>query len=849
MKRIKVDYGIDLGTTNSSISRMEKGSPIIIKTDTLKDTMPSCIYFNKKKSIQVGDTAYNALKRDNLKSLKGWDESASNSFIEFKRTMGTEKKYFSSNMNKDFSSEELSAEVLKTLKSFVTDESVESIIITVPAQFTINQKDATMQAAKLAGFAYTELLLEPIAASLAYGLDAKKKEGHWLVFDFGGGTFDAALVKAEDGIMKIIDTDGDNWLGGKNLDYAIVDEIIIPWLSDNYKIDSILTDSGKKEILRNAMKFYAEEAKIHLSFNETHNILSDLGDIPGEDDEGNEFELDITVSQQDLKRTFKPFFQRAIDLSLNLLQRNNLKGHDLETLLLVGCPTYSPILRSMLEEQINKPDTTVDPMTVVSRGAALYASTINMPDNIIDLNRDRTKIQLKLGYEPTSVEEEEFVTITILEKETEGELPEIVYAEFTRGDKAWSSGKKQINTTGEVFDVMLKTGTSNIFSIKLYDEQGSLLESEPDSITIIQGSKVLSSILSNNIGIAVKSRISKEEVYTAIEGLEKNRSIPAIGTKRNLYTQHQLRPGIKEDIIKIPILEGKIDSEGTNPLYNNHVFDFIVTGDEVPALVPEGSEVELTIRHEDHGRIKLSAFFPILEYTVDVEYASTKSDDAKYLWLIKEIQKAKQTLNMVIQEDVVKDKETLNKLESRLEELEKHLEQGKENFDNRQEIRDNLRESCRQLDRIKAETKWPKIESELKEVFYHLESTNKEFGNDETAKMIDQFRDSISVIIKEKNVRMAEELIEQMRQADFTLLDKGLGVKLEIGLIQEFHQDFDILEWYDREKARLLINQGFQIAANNPSKERLRTIIIELFKLLPESQKPLISTDKDILVG
>jgi molecular chaperone DnaK len=284
MARTKIDYGIDLGTTNSAIARMENGEPVIKKTDTLKDTMASCISFNKKQSILAGDAAMNAYKADKLRSMKESDQNNSNTFIEFKRTMGTDKKYSSSNMNRDYTSEDLSGEVLKKLKSFITDEQLKSIVVTVPAKFTINQKDATSRAAKLAGFEHCELLQEPIAASMAYGLDAKSKDGLWLVFDFGGGTFDAALLKVEDGIMKVIDTEGDNYLGGKNIDYAIVDEIIIPNLQSKFAIDSIVENDMKREVFRDAMKYYAEETKIQLSFKETHNILSDLGDIPGEDD-------------------------------------------------------------------------------------------------------------------------------------------------------------------------------------------------------------------------------------------------------------------------------------------------------------------------------------------------------------------------------------------------------------------------------------------------------------------------------------------------------------------------------------------------------------------------------------
>jgi molecular chaperone DnaK len=150
--RNKIDYGIDLGTTNSAIARMENGVPTIKKSDTLKDTVPSCIHFNKRQDILVGDTAFNVMKNDNARALKTFEKGKTNTFIEFKRTMGTTHSYECSNMSKSFSSEELSSEILKKLKSFVQDENISSIVITVPAKFLNPQNEATMQAAKLAGF-------------------------------------------------------------------------------------------------------------------------------------------------------------------------------------------------------------------------------------------------------------------------------------------------------------------------------------------------------------------------------------------------------------------------------------------------------------------------------------------------------------------------------------------------------------------------------------------------------------------------------------------------------------------------------------------------------------------------
>jgi len=851
MARTKIDYGIDLGTTNSAISRMENGEPVIKKTDTLKDTMPSCVYFNKKKAVQVGDSAYNAMKRDKLKTMKGVGFNT-NAFIEFKRTMGTDKKYHSSNMEKDFTSEELSAEVLKTLKSFLSDESFKSIVVTVPAKFTVNQKDATLRAAELAGFEHCELLQEPIAASMAYGLDAKNKDGYWLVFDFGGGTFDAALLKVEDGIMKVIDTEGDNYLGGKNLDYAIVDEIIIPHIQENFTIDSILSDDNKKKILQDAMKFYAEETKIQMSFNNTHNILSDLGDIPGEDDDGEEFELDITVTQEMMQNTLGPIFQKAIDICKNLLERKGLDGNKLDSLILVGGPTYSPILRKMLEEQITKPDISVDPMTVVSKGAALFASTVNVSDDIREQQRDKTKIQLEFGYEATTVEEEEFVTVKILKDKTEGEIPDKVIVDVVRNDKAWSSGKTEIDDKGDIIEVKLNAGKANAFNVIAYNEQGDLLPSEPSDFTIIQGSKIGSATLPYFFGLEIKSRASGKVVFRSIKGLEKNQSTPAIGTTNGLKTQKQIRPGIKEDSLKIPIYQGEHGADGTRAIHNEHVYDVIITGEDLPKLLPEGSDVDLTVKVDKSERISLSAFFPVLDYTHEIEVPSdTTQKEIDANWLDSEINKAQQTLNLIKQEGVYSDQEKLDKLGAEISETKKRFEQGKGDYDRKKDVLDSLRRSLKNLDEIQASSEWPKTEEELKDVFYRLEKTNKQFGNDvKTNGIVEQFKEQIPEIIKEKNVKVAQEMIDNMRQLDFALVDQGLGAQMEIMLLKNFNDDFNTLDWKDRNRARMTLDRGLQMAANNPSKENLRQVVIELYNLLPDTQKPIIGGGSgDELIG
>ena len=616
MAQIKMKYGIDLGTTNSAICKMENGDPSIKKTDTLKDTLPSCVSFTKRKVIKVGDSAYNDLRQDKSRATKKWSKLNENVFLEFKRTMGLNTQYETKNMGHSYSSEELSAEVLKTLKSFISDDNINSAVITIPAKFKADQIAATKRAATMAGIEHCELLQEPIAASMAYGLSSAKKDGIWLVFDFGGGTFDAALLKVEDGIMQVKDTEGDNYLGGKNLDYAIVDDIIIPYLQENYVIDEILEDDDKKQILRDAMKFYAEQAKNQLSFKETCDVTSQLDEF-GEDDAGSEIELDMVITQEQLEGVISPIFQKAIDICKKLISRNNLKGSDLDSLILVGGPTYSPVLRSMLREQITaNVDTSIDPMTAVARGAALYASGI---DSDAKEEIKAGTIALELSYPSSSVETIECVSVKLLRDECTGTIPSKLFIELTRNDKGWSSGKIEINEIGDVIECQLMEGKANLFTIVAYDDKGATIPCFPNEVNIMQGIVVGNAVLPYNIGLEVHDTELGKDVFVPLKGLEKNQPIPAIGVRNNLKNPHQLRPGMTADNLLIPIYQGENNSEGTSAIYNDHVFDVIITGDDVPALVPADSDLDITVKIDRSQMMTLEVTFPVIGETIEKE--------------------------------------------------------------------------------------------------------------------------------------------------------------------------------------------------------------------------------------
>lgn len=837
--RNKIDYGIDLGTTNSAIARMENGVPIIKKSDTLKDTVPSCVHFNKRKDILVGDTAFNVMKNDNTRALKSFEAGKTNTFIEFKRTMGTTHTYECSNMGKDLKSEELSAEVLKKLKSFIQDENIYSIVITVPAKFLNPQNEATMKAAKLAGFKHVQLLQEPVAAATAYGLIAKNKDSFWCVFDFGGGTFDAALVKSEEGILSVKDTDGDNWLGGKNLDEAIVDQLIIPYLQQTYAIESILEDTTKKEILRNAVKPFAEEAKIQLSFKDTHNILSNLGDLPFEDDNGEEPEIDITVTQKDMENVVAPIFQKTIDITKELLKRNNLKGSDLGALILVGGPTFSPILRRMLKEQVtDKVDTSVDPMTVVAKGAALFASTITVSDEVKEETRDKTKLQLDIKYEATTVELDEMVNIKVLKEKTEGAFPEKIYVDVVRSDGAWSSGKKQIGEKASIVEVVLNEGQSNSFDINIYDEAGNKLDSQPNQFSIIQGIGGLDGmqVLPYHIGIAKYFHAEEKDLFEPVKGLEKNKKIPATGVRNGLKTRTAIRPGMASDFIRIPIYQGDHNAEGTNPVLNNLITEVVISGESLPKLLPEGSDVNITIKVDRSQIMQFTAEFPTIEHTEELKIEIKQTEPPTEEFLTKEISKAKRIAQKVNADDVAE----------KLDAFEAQLESEKGSADGKMKILDGLRKELLKLDGAEKSAEYPKVEEELKEAFYELEDLiekikrNADDGNlniKQVESHLEEYRKKVEHIIKEKNIKEAKELTSEIGQLDFELRNAVTDHAMDVQLLRHLNSTFGSYHWKDANKAKQLLNHGLQMATDGNT-SGIRNILVQLIGLMPENEKP-----------
>jgi molecular chaperone DnaK len=841
MSRLK--YGIDLGTTNSAIAVIEKGESVIIKSEIQKDTMPSCLGYNKKKSLSVGDRAFNQLNSDKLRALREGKATNSNIFIEFKRTMGSDKKYHSYFMESDFSSEALSSEVLKKLKSFVQNDSFKSVVITIPAMFNDNQKSATQKAAEFAGFSQVELLQEPIAAAMAYGLDEKVKDGQILIFDFGGGTFDVCLVNVEDGIMQVKDTEGDNWLGGKNLDNAIVDEILIPYLKENYTIDSFLEDEIKKNLLKDALKVKAEEIKVNLSFSKSYDVISNLGEYP-EDDEGEEIELDFEVTHEQMVAVLGPVFQKAVDIAKEVLSRNKLSGDSLNSLILVGGPTFSPVLRELLSSQICPPDTSVDPMTVVARGAAIYASQFDVDEAIIDEVRDVTKVQLDLSYEAQTVETEEMLVVKLNKEKTQGDIPSKVFVTVKRSDGGWESNKAEIDETGDIVDLVLREGKPNTYEVFLTNETGDSLPCEPKEFTIVQGVKTGNATLAYNYGVELLGNNGKANFYT-IPGLEKGQTMPANGEKSGLKTLKDIRPG-SSDEVNISIYQGGIDAEGTRANNQTWVSTVRLSGQDIGKLLPKGSEVNLFLEIVKDGVYNLSIDIPYLNDTIEKTFERQEQQGEEDSWFAEQFKNIQAEIEAFENENEAFDKDRLEKIKRNIKESKDEFESRKSDYDTRMKVRDDIRKQFTALDNLTNVSAWPIAEQELKTTFYELETKVTESDDPNTKAAFGSLKKRMDTILISQDVIEAKELKDQMGALFIQILDNEHGVELFISILMNFNDDFESQPWSDRSQARTILNSAMKEVMANPNRERALRYCQQLWRLLPD---PKAAGKRDDILG
>ncbi|MGB9732496.1 MAG: molecular chaperone DnaK [Candidatus Micrarchaeia archaeon] len=354
--------GIDLGTSNSAAAVLEGGRPVLIPSaegiTLYGKAFPSYVAFTKDGQRLVGEPA----RRQAVANPEG-------TVTGFKRKMGTDYKY--KIFGKEYTPQELSAMLLQKIKhdaeAFLGEE-VKQAVITVPAYFNDNQRQATKDAGEIAGLEVVRLVNEPTAACLAYGIDKLNKEMKILVYDFGGGTLDVTIMEFGNGVFEVKATSGDTQLGGTDMDNAIVD-FLLKEIKSSFGVD-ISQDKQAMQRLREA----AEKAKIELSTTlQTEINLPFLTIGPG----NSPIHFSYTLTRAKLEEIVLPIVERTTKPVMQALKDAKLEPKDIDKVILIGGPTRMPIVQRYVEQLLGKKiERGVDPMEAVAFGAAIQAGVL-----------------------------------------------------------------------------------------------------------------------------------------------------------------------------------------------------------------------------------------------------------------------------------------------------------------------------------------------------------------------------------------------------------------------------------------------------------------------------------------
>ena len=819
-----INFGIDLGTTNSAIAKYKDGQLSIYKNPVgFKDTLASVVSYRRGR-IQVGDKAREQIVRSPLSV-----------FSSFKRKMGTGETYFVKDIDQDITPIELSSKVLTELKNFVTDEELNSVVITIPASFDTIQSNATKKAGYLAGIDEVVLLQEPIAACLAYSnkndLEVTE-EKKWLVYDFGGGTFDIALVKINHRELKIIDHKGNNFLGGLDIDNLIVEKLVIPnlekELGEKNLWKKLTSDDIKYKKLYVELLFKSEEIKKELSVKKSAILEIDNDDF--------DVFTEITITTDDFNKVISNKFDESYKLVTDLLNENSLAFNDIERIIMVGGTTYIPYIREELKQRTNiKIDTSIDPTTAVVAGAAYYAG--NKVSNLIKKKDEKahiempkalpTNINIKWIYETSTKDEEELIT-AVIGDDFKG------FYRIIRQDGGFDSAMKSFNNRFSEF-VPLLTKTSNKFRINIYDASEKLVLSNND-ITISNGFYNISGQpLPNDISIELDDEDGKsylEQIF------KKNQILPL---KKTIYkTSSKTIANNSDDKLIINIVEGH---GGNLPSSNLSIGYIELFGKDFSMDLLRGMEIELEFEMSESRDLSVGVYISSL----DIEINEVFNPSEKSISTQKIIDEIKFAIDELLEEkeDAEFDENFnyLAKLQTILENLTDLYHEGLELIDDnttgrKYQLDDKKRKAIQQYDNL---VKSKQVIVEIDNYNYAKQSFIDNYLELATEA---QKREYQKIIKDEKDALEAmNKYVLQRKTKRLNKLSHEVYIKGD-ELYYDWYYHFSLMEASEFTKPRKyekLMNLASE-ALDKQDVKRLKSIVNQLYSLLIVKPK---DTDKD----
>jgi len=813
-----INYGIDLGTTNSAIAKFTKGEVQVFNnpTDFGRNTLPSVVGFKKDK-IFVGTQAKTYYEKD-PKSVVG----------VFKRRMGTTESFKIKAINESKTPIDLSAIVLKELKTFIPPgDKIDAAVITIPASFDTTQSLATKEAGIQAGFKQVILLQEPIAASLAYANMKKEKEmqdGQWLVYDFGGGTFDVALIKIKDGEMKVLDHEGDNFLGGADIDSLIVEKMIVPFLESKYSFENLLeslqSGSGKLNGKYYSLLHAAEQAKILLSAKSSAEI-----EVTGfEDDDDNEVDIEVIITRSEFNELIKEYVDKTVDMVKKILTRNSLKSNDLQFTLMVGGSTYIPYVRQRVEELLQIPiNCEIDPTTAVAVGAAYYASSKEKDSSEEPKPVLNSPITIKASYQKTSKEKEELFSAKITGNK------EGLFYRITREDGGFDSGLKPLNERINE-DLPLLENAYNFFALKIYDSQNNFVDTGFESIGINSGFGISGQPLPEDISLEVDDEDHPGETKLLLV-FQKNSILPL---KRTITRQlnKTIIKGSSDEVITVNVLEG---SHLALPQANKPIGTIIIKGTNITRDVYKGSDVEITIQMSESRELQCTAFLAMADQEFKQAFSTKdrhtqvdnlKSDiDLLSEKLDEELEHATETENYEAAKELAAIKKEMDLVSESAQNLT-----DDDVTDKKYQLEDKKRKLALQIGNATMDKRVNSAKAEYLEIKETCSELLNESGNDHERKYFNDIVAQESIFFSSNNPIKIQEFTSILESIRWNILWRTPSFLL----VAFDNFSADIHRMNDQIQAKSLVDAG-RFAIESKNWDRLSEIVKGLINLLPKS--------------
>jgi len=570
----------------------------IYKSPDQTDVTPSAIYIDKRGNKYVGKRAYDYIPND-----------PDNVAVRFKRLMGTNTPIEIPNLGKTMLPEECSAEILKVLFNYLPDELQKDpdigTIITTPAAFNQMQKEATLQAANMAGIGKVALMQEPVAAIMSV-MKTRPEDGIFLVYDLGGGTLDVAVAESINGHVNLQSHGGIAMCGGRDLDRLLVENVVYPWLRSNFDLSSEFWNDPKYKSLVRLVAYATERAKIDLSAKEDATISLSENEVRIKDDKNADIYLDIPVDRKTYNGLISERIDETIKAVRETLDKAGLKPDDVVRIVFVGGPTCYKPLRDKVSSELGIPaNTDVNPMTAVAEGAAIFAESIEWS------SQDRSRKNMRGSVEAQGVVNVKFDFIARtpdVKTKLVVKLPEKTKGKFEfqidSTDSGWSSGKLSLKD-GVTIDLVLSKFGENNFKAFLFNEIGESIALDPNKIVITRTAATIDSIpASHSVGIEVLDKLGGTPMLDYM--VRSGDTLPKRG-KMQFKAANTLKSG-DTGSLNFKIWEGDIVS----PILDNRLVGVMkITGKDFDdGVIPAGADIDLSYEMSDDGNIRLEITIP-----------------------------------------------------------------------------------------------------------------------------------------------------------------------------------------------------------------------------------------------